>query len=83
MGAGTLTGHQQWLGDGMTLADLWPEGSIVAAVVGLNPAPKSVEAGHYYQGQEGRRQLLRMAQVGMFDPDAAFCPATIGNNLVS
>lgn len=41
--------------------------------MGLNPAPKSVEAGHYYQGPAGRRQLLRLAEVGLFDPaDAPF-----------
>jgi TDG/mug DNA glycosylase family protein len=74
MGIQVLIGHQEKLPDGhegLTLADLWPEDRIIAAVVGLNPAPKSVEAGHYYQGQAGRRQLLRMAKMGMFDPDDA------------
>ncbi|ADX75209.1 hypothetical protein Asphe3_41440 (plasmid) [Pseudarthrobacter phenanthrenivorans Sphe3] len=71
-----LIGHQESLPDGqggLTLADLWPTEHVIAAVVGLNPAPKSVEAGHYYQGPAGRRQLLRLAEVGLFDPaDAPF-----------
>ncbi|WP_071416919.1 uracil-DNA glycosylase family protein [Paenarthrobacter ureafaciens] len=71
-----LIGHQERLPDGhggLTLADLWPAGHVVAAVVGLNPAPKSVEAGHYYQGPAGQRQLVRLAEVGLFDPaDAPF-----------
>lgn len=73
---GVLIGHQVRLSDGsgeLTLSDLWPENRIVAAVVGLNPAPKSVREGHYYQGPAGRRQLLRLAEVGLFDPgDAPF-----------
>ncbi|TVU64848.1 hypothetical protein FQP90_07295 [Paenarthrobacter nitroguajacolicus] len=71
-----LVGHQERLLDGhggLTLANLWPAGHVVAAVVGLNPAPKSVEAGHYYQGPAGQRQLVRLAEVGLFDPaDAPF-----------
>lgn len=73
-GVDVLIGHQERLPGGageLTLADLWPEDRIVAAVVGLNPAPKSVKAGHYYQGPAGRRQLLRMAEAGLFDPDDA------------
>ena len=31
-----------------------------------NPAPKSVEVGHYYQGKSGQRQLLRPADAGLF-----------------
>lgn len=74
MSTEVLIGHQERLPgghEGLTLADLWPDGRIIAAVVGLNPAPKSVEAGHYYQGVVGRRQMIRMADVGMFDPDDA------------
>lgn len=54
-----------WLGDEIiTLADLWPEHPR-AMVVGLNPAPKSVEAGHYYQGRAGQRQLMRLVDAGI------------------
>lgn len=49
----------------LTLRDIWP-GTPRAMIVGLNPAPASVEAGHYYQGRSGRRQLLRLADAGLF-----------------
>lgn len=53
-----------WLGeDILTLADVWPEHPR-AMIVGLNPAPKSVEAGHYYQGRAGQRQLMRLVEAG-------------------
>lgn len=35
-------------------------------IVGLNPAPSSVAAGHYYQGQVGQGQLRRLASAGLF-----------------
>ncbi|WP_363353218.1 uracil-DNA glycosylase family protein [Microbacterium sp. LMI12-1-1.1] len=55
-----------WMGASvLTLADVWPEPTR-AMIVGLNPAPKSVAAGHYYQGAVGRRQLLRLADAGLF-----------------
>lgn len=58
--------HVDWMGRTvLTLADIWPE-SIRAMIVGLNPAPASVEAGHYYQGQTGQRQLRRLATAGLF-----------------
>lgn len=72
--ADRLIGHQEMLPDGqggLTLADLWPTDRVIVAVVGLNPRPESVEAGHYYQGSAGRRQLLRLAEAGLFDPGAA------------
>ena len=63
-----LIGYQTrttWLGDEiLTLADLWPEHPR-AMIVGLNPAPKSVEAGHYYQGRAGHRQLMRLVEAGI------------------
>lgn len=53
----------------LTLADVWPE-TTTAMIVGLNPAPKSVAAGHYYQGAVGQRQLVRLADAGLFQrPD--------------
>lgn len=64
-----LIGYQAWV-DWMgtpvlTLADVWPEHPR-AMVVGLNPAPASVEVGHYYQGNAGRRQLGRLVSSGLF-----------------
>lgn len=48
-----MTGHQvveDWMGQEVTtLADLIPSPCRVL-VVGINPAPASVAAGHYYQG---------------------------------
>ncbi|PTL71767.1 hypothetical protein C1I63_02180 [Rathayibacter caricis DSM 15933] len=56
---------QEWLGEEvLTLADVWPE-SLRAVVVGLNPAPASVDAGHYYQGKTGQRQLGRLVDAGV------------------
>lgn len=56
----------EWMGEPvLTLEDLWPE-QPRAMIVGLNPAPASVEIGHYYQGRSGQRQLLRLADAGLF-----------------
>lgn len=70
---GPLVGLQEravWMGDPiLTLADLWPD-ETRAMIVGLNPAPKSVETGHYYQGTFGRRQLLRLADARIFQKPA-------------
>jgi len=50
----------EWMGTSIdTLADLWP-GTPLAVIVGVNPAPTSVEAGHYYQGQLGQRLWQRL-----------------------
>lgn len=60
-----------------TLADLLRPG-LSAVVVGINPAPKSVAAGHYYQGASGQRFFARLARVGLlpdgegFEDDRAF-----------
>lgn len=48
----------------LTLADLWPDRPR-AMVVGLHPVPCSVEAGHYFQGRVGQRQLHRLASTGL------------------
>ncbi|MGC4174689.1 uracil-DNA glycosylase family protein [Demequina sp.] len=68
--AETLIGYQarvEWMGrEILTLADLWPR-EVRAAIVGLNPAPPSVAAGHYYQGRLGLPQMRRLAAVGVFD----------------
>lgn len=65
-----LIGHQAWRDaprGARTLADLWPE-EPRAVIVGLNPSPVSVEAGHYYQGPVGRRQMSRLRDAGLFGP---------------
>lgn len=63
-----LIGFQEqmtWMGEEvLTLAEVWPE-QPRAMIVGLNPAPRSVEAGHYYQGKSGQRQLLRLVSAGL------------------
>ncbi len=54
-------------------------------LVGINPAPVSVAAGHYYQGALGRRLWARLARVGLLEDaqrgreDEAFVAA--GNGL--
>ncbi|MBM7766711.1 uracil-DNA glycosylase family protein [Glutamicibacter nicotianae] len=64
----SLIGHQERLPDGqLTLADLWPEEETKIVIAGLNPAPPSVAAGHYYQGRNGKQMLSRVASA-MFNP---------------
>ena len=47
-----------------TLPDRAPRpGDIL--LVGINPAPRSVQAGHYYQGRLGRRLWQRLARLGL------------------
>src|SRR5688572_8759489 len=54
-------------------------------LVGINPAPVSVKAGHYYQGTHGRRLWARLASLGLLQcatpgkEDEAFVAA--GNGL--
>ena len=50
-----------------TLADLFPA-EPRAVCVGINPAPRSVEAGHYYQGRQGQRFFARVQQARLLDP---------------
>lgn len=71
-------GHQvteEWMGQQITtLADLLRPG-LRAVVIGVNPAPISVEAGHYYQGNAGRRLFDRLRRSGVTvgrDDDTAF-----------
>lgn len=47
-----------------TLADLIPDNPRIICV-GINPAPISVAAGHYYQGQLGQRFFSRLRQAGL------------------
>jgi TDG/mug DNA glycosylase family protein len=60
-----------------TLADLFPP-SPRAVCVGVNPAPTSVAAGHYFQGRQGQRFFTRLKAAGLlrvaigdFEDDAA------------
>jgi TDG/mug DNA glycosylase family protein len=67
-------GHRvtaRWMGvEITTLADLLrPE--LAAVVVGINPSPVSVAAGHYYRGQVGQRFYTRLAQAGVIDRSVA------------
>lgn len=70
---------EEWLGKSIvTLADLLRPG-LRAVVVGINPSPVSVAAGHYYQGRIGKRFYARLAEAGVinlgradFEDDAAF-----------
>lgn len=70
-----LHGHQvrmEWLGSTVTtLADLLRP-SLKAVTVGINPAPVSVAAGHYYQGSAGQIFYRRLALVGLLPPGDGF-----------
>lgn len=56
---------ESWMGNTfLTLADLWPAYP-KAVVVGINPTPRSVAAGHYYQGAYGKRFFARLRSVGI------------------
>lgn len=58
---------ESWMGEEVTtLADLLRPG-LRAVVVGINPAPVSVAAGHHYQGQSGKRFLARLVQADVLD----------------
>lgn len=86
-----LHGHQviiDWMGQPvLTLADLWPD-SPKAVVVGVNPAPASVTAGHYYQGKNGRTAMARLRAAGVvpvadgFDDDAALAAGIAFTDIV-
>jgi double-stranded uracil-DNA glycosylase len=76
-----MTGHrvvEHWMGrDVETLEDLLRPG-LRAVCVGINPAPRSVAAGHYYQGPIGQRFFRRLRDADVlharagFEDDAAF-----------
>ncbi len=65
-----MSGHRielNWRGTMVaTLADLPPSAGGVV-LVGINPAPRSVEAGHYYQGQLGKGLWRRLEAAGLLD----------------
>ena len=60
-----LVGYQEqvrWMGrDVITLAEIWPR-NIRAMIVGINPSETSVRAGHYFQGQGARRQMMKLVE---------------------
>jgi len=57
-----------WMGESTeTLADLLRPG-LRAVCIGINPAPDSVRAGHYYQGNLGQRLFSRLSQTGAVPP---------------
>jgi double-stranded uracil-DNA glycosylase len=72
----------EWSGE-PTLPDIPPQPGGVL-LVGINPAPVSVAAGHYYQGRLGRRLWRRLERLGLLvDPvpgqeDEAFAEAGHG-----
>lgn len=54
-----------WMGRSIeTLADLLPP-NIRALSIGINPAPSSVAAGHYYQGRMGQQFYRRLEEAGV------------------
>jgi TDG/mug DNA glycosylase family protein len=63
-----MTHHRielDWMGQKVTtLSDLWPQ-DLRAVVVGINPAPRSVEIGHYYQGNLGQVLFRRLRNLGV------------------
>jgi len=71
--------QEEWMGERVTtLEDLLRPG-LRAVCVGINPAPPSVEAGHYYQGRLGQGFFARLRQAGVlpssfdgYEDDAAF-----------
>lgn len=68
-------GLQEWISwrgvDVLTLSDVPPgRGGIV--IVGINPSPVSVRAGHYYQGALGKRVWSRLASIGALPPGASW-----------
>lgn len=78
----TEPGHRieiEWTGRTVTtLEDLLRSG-LMAVVVGINPAPPSVAAGHYWQGRTGHTLWRRLRAVGLlpdefdgYEDDAAF-----------
>ena len=56
---------EDWMGVATeTLRDLLRPG-LRAALVGWNPTPRSVAAGHYYQGRAGRTIIGRLRRAGL------------------
>lgn len=59
---------EEWMGQQVeTLEDLL-EPSLRAVCVGINPAPRSVRAGHYYQGNLGQKLFSRLHEAEVLPP---------------
>src|SRR4051812_36177627 len=59
---------EEWMGKQVeTLADLLRP-RLRAVCVGINPAPRSVRAGHYYQGSLGQKFFSRLHQARVVPP---------------
>jgi TDG/mug DNA glycosylase family protein len=54
------------VGEAETLPDIPPKAGGVL-LVGINPAPVSIAAGHYYQGRIGQRLWRRLQRIGLLD----------------
>lgn len=72
----------EWMGEQVeTLDDLLRKG-LRAVAIGINPAPKSVAVGHYYQGNYGKTFFRRLRMAGLmpdgdgFEDDRAFATGT-------
>jgi double-stranded uracil-DNA glycosylase len=62
---------EDWMGTRVeTLADLIPDRP-KAICVGINPAPSSVEAGHYYQGRLGQQFFGRLRSAGVLPSETS------------
>jgi TDG/mug DNA glycosylase family protein len=63
---------EDWMGTPIeTLADLLRPG-LQAVCVGINPAPKSVAAGHYFQGRLGQQFYERMRTAGVLTRESGW-----------
>lgn len=56
---------EEWMGVPVTTLEDLLRLSLHAVCIGINPAPRSVDAGHYYQGQLGRKLFDQLRQVGV------------------
>lgn len=61
---GRRSRRREATGGDETLPD-FPPGAAGILLVGINPAPASVNRGHYYQGKLGRRLWKRLEQLGL------------------
>lgn len=70
---------EEWMGKQVTTLEDLLRPALRAVCVGINPAPPSVEVGHYYQGRLGQAFFARLrqadvlpARVDGYEDDAAF-----------
>ena len=65
--------EEDWIGERVTtLEDLLRPG-LRAVCVGINPSPRSVELGHYYQGRLGRKFFARLRTAGVLSEATVGC----------